>query len=169
MNRLILCLLSLLGGMSVCHYVFRTVAVAAIYLTFHFLVCLFLPAPIPAEYWVREMIGVKRMLASSISTPRIIFLGGSSTLFGIDASQVEEETGIRAMNMGMHAGMRLERVLSVGEDTARRGDILVLALEHIFYNCDRSWNSWQVTNALAWDRSYFHSLPIGTQILAVFS
>jgi hypothetical protein len=128
------------------------------------------PSPISAEYWVRELIVIKRMLANSISSPRIIFLGGSSTLFSIDAKQIEETTGVRAMNMGVHAGMRLEQVLSVGEDVARRGDILVLALEHVFYSCNREpWNGWQVTNALAWDKSYFDRLPLLTRIGAIFS
>ena len=151
-------------------YFFRTVAVAATYLGLHFVVCLFLPSPISAEYWVRELIGIKRILANSIVSPRIIILGGSSTLFSIDARQIEETTGIRAMNMGMHAGMRLEQVLSVGKDMVRRGDILVLALEYGFYNCDHeSWSGWQVRNALAWHRSYFDNLPLVTRIAAIFS
>lgn len=151
-------------------YFFRTVAVAATYLGLHFLVCLFLPSPISAEYWVRELIVIKRMLAHSIPSPRLIFLGGSSTLFDIDASQVEEMTGLRAMNMGVHAGMRLEQVLLVGEDVVGRGDILVLAMESGYYSCDQEpWIDWQVRNALAWDRSYFDNLPLVTRIAAIFS
>ena len=162
-------LLPILGKFVRQHF-FRIIGVAAIYLTLHVLICLYVEAPIPGEYWVRELIGVHRMLASSISTPRIVFLGGSSTLFGVDARQVEEETGERAFNMGMHAEMRLERVLSIGEETARRGDVLVLALEKIFYSCEQKlWNSWQVNNALAWDRSYFDGLPLVTRISAIFS
>ena len=73
------------------------------------------------------------------------------------------------MNMGLHAGMRLERVLAIGESVARRGDIVVLSLEHVFYRCSGPWTNWQLTNALAWDRSYFDSLPIVTRIGAILS
>jgi hypothetical protein len=151
-------------------YVFRTVAVASIYLTIHFSVCLFLSSPISAEYWVRELLVVKEKLADSISSsPRVIFLGGSSALFGIDAQEVAAETGLPTMNMGLHAGMRLDRVLSAGEDVVRRGDVLVLPLEYDFYSCDqKAWSDWQLRNALAWDRSYFDSLSLGTRIKAVF-
>jgi hypothetical protein len=151
-------------------YVFRMIAVSAIYVTLHFSLCLFLPSPIAAEYWARELIVVKSMLANSILSPRIIFLGGSSTLFGIDAIQVEKKSGVPAMNMGLHAGMRLKQVLLIGERVVRRGDILVLILEPNFYGCNRmAWNSWQVENALAWDRQYFDNLPLETRIEAIFS
>lgn len=151
-------------------YCFRTVSVTAACLALCFVVCLFLPSPISAEYWVRELIVIKRILANSISSPRIILLGGSSALFGIDAKKVEEATGVRAMNMGVHAGMRLEQVLSVGKDVARRGDILVLAMEPNFYSCAwGSWSGWHLRNALAWDRSYFGGLPFVTRIAAIVS
>src|SRR2546430_777789 len=117
-------------------YLVRTLAVTAVYLTIHFLVCLLLPSPISAEYWARELIVVKEKLASMICcSPRIIFLGGSSTLFGIDAEEVTARIGLPTMNMGLHAGLRLDRVLSVGEHVVRRGDVLVLALEVGYYSC----------------------------------
>lgn len=151
-------------------YCLKTIVTAAIYITLHFCVCLFVPSVIPAEYWVRELIVVKRRLAASILSPRIIFLGGSSTLFGINAREVEAETGLPAMNMGLHAALPLERVLSIGDEVVRSGDVLVLSLEYNFYACGRgAWNRWQVGNALAWDRSYFGSLPFGDRIKATFS
>ena len=150
-------------------YFFRIFAVALLYLPVHFAVCLFLPAPISAEYWVRELIVVKQILANAIRSPRFIFLGGSSTLFGIDAKKVAAEIGLPTMNMGLHGGMRLGQMLSVGEDVVRPGDVLVLSLEVHYYSCDRAaWNNWQVRNALAWDRSYFDSLSLGTRVKALF-
>jgi hypothetical protein len=151
-------------------YLVKTVAVSAIYLTVNFLVCLFLPSPIPAEYWVRELIVVKEKIADTICcTPRILFLGGSSSLFGIDAEEVTAQTGMPAVNMGLHAGLRLDRVLSVGEHVVRRGDVLVLPLEQPYYTCGEiGWSDWQITNALAWDRPYFDNLSLGNRIQATF-
>jgi hypothetical protein len=163
-------LLSVLEGRSVARYFFRTIGVATSYLAIHFFVCLFIASPISAEYWVRELIAIKEKLANSISSPRIIFLGGSNVLFGIDAKQVEETTGVHSLNMGLHAELRLDRVLSIARDVARRGDILVLAFEHTYYSCAReSWDDWQLRNALAWDRSYFDNLPLVTRIAAIFT
>jgi hypothetical protein len=151
-------------------YFLRTLAAAAIYITLHFCVCLFVPSPIAAEYWVREMLVVKSRLAESIPSPRIIFIGGSSVLIGIDAVEVEKETGTPTMNMGLHAAIRLDRILQIGEQMARPGDIFVLSLEHSFYSCDQKyWNDWQVRNALAWDREYFNSFPVETRVKAIYS
>jgi hypothetical protein len=130
-------------------YFFRIIAIAATCLAIHFCVCLYMPSLTAAGYWVREMIIVKRALADSSSSPRIVVLGGSSALFGIDARQVTAETGVFTMNMGLHAAMRMDRLLAVGEETARRGDIFVLALEHTFYDCaEVLWTDWQIRNML---------------------
>lgn len=150
-------------------YCFRIFAVASIYLAVHFIVYLLLPSPINAEYWVRELIVVKQRLSDSISSPqRIIFLGGSSALFGIDAQKIAAKTDLPSINMGLHAGMRLQQVLSVGEDVVRQGDIVVLILEVPYYSCGQAaWDNWQLRNALAWDRSYFNNLSLGTRIKAI--
>lgn len=127
----------------------------------HVLVLLTVAAPIPAEYWVYETIIVKRSIAASLPSPRIIFLAGSSALFGIDAKYIEASTGIPTMNMGLHAGMRLDQILDIGEEMARPNDVIVLALERDFYGCGRqNLTSWQVRNWLAWDRGRFNALPL---------
>jgi hypothetical protein len=151
-------------------YFFRIIAVTATCLAIHFSVCLYMPSLTSAGYWVREMIIVKRALAESSPSPRIIVLGGSSALFGIDASQVTAETSIFAMNMGLHAAMRMDRLLAVGQESARRGDIFVLALEHTFYDCaEVLWTDWQIRNMLAWDRPYFDALPLRSRLAGVFT
>jgi hypothetical protein len=149
-------------------YFFRVIAIAAACLAIHFFVCLYMPSPIAAEYWVREMIVVKRALA--VSSPRIVVLGGSSSLFGIDARQVTAETGVFTMNMGLHVGVRIDRLLAVGEEMAQRGDIFVLALESLYYDCAAThWTDWQIRNMLAWDRAYFDDLPFRSRLIGVFT
>jgi hypothetical protein len=151
-------------------YFFRIIAVAATCLAIHFCVCLYMPSLTAAGYWVREMIIVKRALADSSPSPRIVVLGGSSALFGIDARQVTAEAGVFTMNMGLHATMRMDRLLAVGEETARRGDVFVLALEHTFYDCaEVLWTDWQIRNMLAWDRPYFDGLPLRSRLTGIFT
>lgn len=151
-------------------YIRRVAIVALTFLFLHFSISIFIPSPIASEYWVRELIIIKNALADSVSSPRIIFLGGSSTLFGVDAKQVESELGIPAMNMGLHAAMQLERVLSIGEMISHAHDIVVLPLEAHFYSCDAdTWDNWRATSALTWDRPYFDNLPLAARIEAVYS
>jgi hypothetical protein len=129
------------------------------------------PAPVPAEYWVAQMISIKEGLLAEQSSPRIIFLGASSTLFGIDADRVSAALHVNAMNMGLHGGLRLDRLMMLARDNAKRGDILVMPLEPVYYNCfDQSWNVWWVRNGVAWDRAhYFDQLPLAARVLAVWT
>jgi hypothetical protein len=151
-------------------YVATVAAVAAALVALHFAICLFVPAPISAEYWVREVMIVKERLAARVSGPRVLFLGGSSTLFGVDARQFESELGVRAVNLGLHAGMRLDDILSFGESVARSGDTVVLMLEPPFYRCDAlEWTDWQLRNAIAWNRPHFESLSLWERTKAVYS
>jgi hypothetical protein len=132
-------------------YIIKLGVAALGYLAFHCCIILFLPAPLPAAYWVREMIVVKRHQTSMIPSPKIVFLGGSSVLFGIDATMVENEIHVPTENFGLHAGMRLDWLLAEGERAVTSGDLLVLALEPNFYECGQStWTQWQLYNALAW-------------------
>jgi hypothetical protein len=151
-------------------YIFRLLAVCAGFLAAHFAVCMYVPALISSEYWVRELILVKAALQEKQLSPRILFLSGSSTLFGIDAKLVEEKLGVPAFNMGLHAGMRLDQILAVGEASARRGDLLVLALEPPYYNCNvEKWNEWSLRSVLTWDREYFNRLNAFDRAQAIFS
>ena len=151
-------------------YVFVTLGIAALYAVVHFLIVMFVPGPIAAEYWLRELIIVKQKLAAAETPPRIIFLGGSSTLFSVDAELVSKELMIPAFNMGLHAGLRLDRLLEAGKTVIRRGDIVVMPLEYAYYSCkQQTWDEWQLRNMVAWDRTYFGRLSVGDRLVAVFS
>jgi hypothetical protein len=148
-------------------YVVKLCVAAISYLAVHSSIILFLPAPLPAAYWVREMIVVKRHQADLMTSPKIVFIGGSSVLFGIDAGMVQTALHMPAENFGLHAGMRLDWLLAEGEQTTRAGDLLVLALEPNFYECGQNaWTQWQLYNALAWRNFRAESMP--QQLRGVF-
>ena len=126
----------------------------------HYLILLTVRAPLPAEYWLREFIIVKRYQADAMPSPKIIFIGGSCTLFGIDAAEVQKSLGIPAINFGLHAGLRLEDHLSNARYVAKPGDIIILSLEPAYYDYyTTTWTTWNLRNALAWNRSSLDGLP----------
>src|SRR5436190_22159736 len=100
-------------------YLIRFLALAILVILIPYIVALFVRAPIEAEYWVREMIVIKRDAALRIHAPKIVFLGGSYTLFGIDAEKVANDLHVPAVNFGLHGGMRLEWLLNQANDVAR--------------------------------------------------
>lgn len=139
-------------------YWFKTLAAAALFYAAILVVLCWVRTPIPAEYWVREAIVIKRYLAGRISSPKIVVLGGSSVLFGVDTAQMEEALHVPAFNLGLHASLPLADVLEEGRRAARPGDVLVLALEAHYYSPRPSWSPWQVTNAVAWNPASLDAL-----------
>jgi hypothetical protein len=129
-----------------------------------------MPTMISSEYWLRELIIIKEQQAALLKSPKLVFLGGSSTLFGIDAKQVENAIGTPVMNMGLHGGMSASRILSIGRDVLNPGDTVVLLLEYPHYSCDGdAWDGWRVRSALTWDREQFSALPLSDRVGAVFA
>ncbi|CAA9891396.1 conserved hypothetical protein [Candidatus Methylobacter favarea] len=115
-------------------------------------VLILIDAPVPAEYWVAEMITIKKNLVKEYAGKRkIIVAGGSSTLFGINAEHASEQLDMPVINFGLHAGLNLEKILQVVSAVVEPGDFLILPLEPGYYGCNTKMNSWQVANIVGWD------------------
>lgn len=69
----------------------------------------------------------------SIAGPRLIFVGGSNLLFGLDSRRVEEELGMPVVNLGMHAGAGLRFMLNHTDNLVREGDVVVLSPEYAHF------------------------------------
>lgn len=150
-------------------YLVKFVAVTLAAVILHISIILYLPGPITAEYWVRGDLIVKHDLAAQITEPKIVFLSGSGTLFNVDAARISEAYKRPVVNFGLHAAMRLERLLSVAPPVMKRGDILVLPLEQLYFQCEKnSWTEWDLRNGRAWDAEYFDALPLTQRVKAVF-
>jgi hypothetical protein len=132
-------------------YLLKVGVVAVCLIVAQYFVLLTIRAPLPAEYWIREFVIAKRYDAAQMQSPKIIFVGGSCTLFGIDAAQVQKSMGMPAVNFGLHAGMRLEDHLAEALAAAKPTDIVVLSLEPAYYDYySATWTTWQLRSALAW-------------------
>jgi len=151
-------------------YVIKTLVVTSLYIALHCAAVLWVRAPIAAEYWERESLLVKERIAKETPSPKIIFVGGSSTLFDIDAERVSKELDVPSVNLGLHAGLPLSTLLAESKDAAKAGDVMVLTLEHPYYTCDeQTWSDWQLRNAIAWSPNAFDAMPFSQRIRAIFS
>jgi hypothetical protein len=145
----------------------QVVAVSAASITLlYILLFLFqLGAPVPAEYWVREVKIAKQYLAHQINVPKIVILGGSNALFGVDSALIERETGFTTFNMSLHGGLDLAYLVQSATPVLKKGDTLVLALEFSFYTDRNSklacfFTSWYANNLMAWDSGYITDMPL---------
>ncbi len=72
----------------------------------------------------------KHRRLDSIQIPKIIFVGGSSTAFGLNSQLLEDSLHIPVVNMGLHAGLGLEFMLSEVQNSINKGDVIVIAPEY---------------------------------------
>jgi hypothetical protein len=133
-----------------------------------FLALLYLQLGVPtnSSSWAYEIAQRKITIAAAISGPRLLLLGGSNATFGLSARTLEEETGVKTVNMGTYAGWDVDYLLAWIERTARPGDTVLLDLEYQLYV--RPLGSEPHDDyILARDPDYFRALsPLGKLDLA---
>ncbi len=80
-----------------------------------------------------SVLDVKDQHLHEIASPRIVAIAGSSALYGINAAQLEQTTGMHAYNYGSGASIGLFYMLHRAERVLQKGDIALLALEYQNY------------------------------------
>ena len=107
---------------------------------------------------------IKDTYAQSINSPKLVFISGSNTLFGVDTERLEHELSIPTVNYGVNAGLlfyNLHRALP----HLHSGDTVILPLEYSFY----TYKCIPVETGYAqyitgYDISTFKALPLSIKI-----
>lgn len=79
---------------------------------------------------------------TSITEPKIIIVGGSSTAFGVDSEMLEKYTGMPVVNFGLYAALGTKVMMDLSRANIREGDVIVLAPEidpqtmSLYFNSD---------------------------------
>jgi hypothetical protein len=148
------------------------ISLVVIAITYFSLALSLTPAPISAEYWVREMTVVKRSIAHHYRGQRkLIIAAGSNVLFSVDTGELSKHFRIPVINYGLHAGLPLDEILGEAAAAAERNDTVILPLEPEYY-CDSTSSkntSWRARNAIAWDRDRWRTWSILQRVEAMSS
>lgn len=113
---------------------------------------------LPTEYWIRDVYILKHHIAKNIKEKKIVIISGSSGLFGVDSSLIEDITGIKTLNMSTHAGLTLDFILEPRKLFLKKGDIAVLPLEFECYRQKTLYNDLTIEAVITWDRNYYDHL-----------
>jgi len=81
------------------------------------------------QQWFKELYPLKKHMAKAKKSPKIIIIGGSSSLFGISGKKLHEYTGMDNINFSMSILMPMRFYLVDLEKHVGKGDIVVLPLE----------------------------------------
>ncbi|WNZ43980.1 hypothetical protein Q2T42_19290 [Leptolyngbya boryana CZ1] len=66
----------------------------------------------------------------TVSSPRLILVGGSSVAFGINSPDLQARLPYQVINMGIHAGLGAEFMLNEVKSSVKSGDVIVISLEY---------------------------------------
>ncbi|OQW64943.1 MAG: hypothetical protein BVN29_11290 [Nitrospira sp. ST-bin5] len=117
-----------------------------------------LGAPVQAEYWLYDSAIVKHHLAAHTSTPKVLVLGGSSTLFGIDSKMIESELGLPTINLALHAGFSFNHAFREAQQFLQPHDQVILGIEYYRYSRNRPYDRWFTNQVMSWNTDYFWTL-----------
>jgi len=109
---------------------FITAFAAAFFLVFGLTVagfCLNLGVRSNSSQWAFDINEKKMRLAAQTGSPKLLLVGGSATLFGVSAREIQNQTGFRTINLGTHASLGTSYILYLAQEAAKPGDTVLLA------------------------------------------
>lgn len=81
--------------------------------------------------WVNEAYRLKIAAAKQLrGAEKVLLVGGSATMFGLDSEQFAAEFGKPAVNLGVNAGIGSYEVPYLIDQVLERGDLVVMPLEY---------------------------------------
>lgn len=123
----------------------------------------------PADYWIRDAFVLKEHLADQVAgEPRILIMAGSGSLYGIDSSLIEKETGRPTVNLAINGGLGLDFIAKQTLRVAGPGDVVLAPLEPSFIQLPMI-PQWFYNNIMAWGDWYFDSLSTWGKTKFLFS
>jgi hypothetical protein len=115
--------------------------------------------PTQDSLWIIEVYQYKEELAQRATSPKVILVGGSNMLFGVDSGRLGEEWDTPVVNLAVHAGLGLPYTLERSKRVLRAGDAALLSLEWEMYQHTRRYTEVGIDFITSSDGGYFSSLP----------
>lgn len=120
--------------------------------------------PTPSSMPIHVSAQKKLDLLAAIDDRKILLVGGSSTFYGVRAKIIEQETGIKTVNMALSAGRGIPYILDKAREIAEPGDIIIMPLEYQLYLYDGTPTFVAADYIISRDPEYFYHLPLREQL-----
>lgn len=142
------------------NFVILVIVFVPVLFTTYLLLFLFqLNASVSADYWVNDAYTYKDYRAKSMQSKKIIILGGSNALFGINSEVIEKLTGYPVLNLATHAGLDMDYLYYKLKQHIGQEDIVVMPLEFSYYTASDNITDLFSNNMMSWGRDYLLQLP----------
>lgn len=110
-------------------YVFCTLFLSTLIFVFIVHGIIYEPKGIYSDSY-QSVIQDKFRILITTDDPKIIIVGGSNCAFGINQKMIEDASGYKVVNMGLHAGFGHMFYSELAKANVNKGDIVLLAYEY---------------------------------------
>jgi hypothetical protein len=83
----------------------------------------------------------KQARLRSLPSPKLVFIGGSNLMFGLDGERIEKELGVGVVNMGFNGFLGPRFLINEVRDSLHAGDVVVVSFEYEAYFEPTPYNS----------------------------
>lgn len=90
--------------------------------------------PVPNTQWVSQAYAHKLGLASAVGQPKLLVVGGSATMFGVDSRIMAEALGRPVVNLGVNAGILTPFIHHYARQAIKPGDWVLLPVEYPLFH-----------------------------------
>jgi hypothetical protein len=119
--------------------------------------------------WINNSFVIKDNYAKSINTPKIVFTGGSSTLYGVNTIDIEKELKTPTVNMAIHVGLQTDYIIYRAKSILKSGDIAILSFEYEALTWNGEQSPVRTDYILTHDKMYFNNMNFYEQLFMIYS
>jgi hypothetical protein len=119
--------------------------------------------------WINDVRIKKEEIARRIAGQKVVFGGGSATLFGVKAKVIEDTIGIPCVNLAIHGGLNIGYVIYNLKKVIKKGDIVILPLEYSYFTDDGKIDRITFNYVVSYDKEYFRSLTYSQKLKILLS
>lgn len=119
--------------------------------------------------WINNSLIEKESISDAIKRPKIVFLGGSATLFGVRTKEIQKEFNLPTVNLAVHAGLKIDYILYRAKRSLKEGDTVILIPEYAHYIYDGGLTEIKINYVRNYDREYFDSRPLAEKFNYLYS
>lgn len=108
----------------------------------------------------QSLIQDKYRILKETNDPKIIIVSGSSSSFGLDQEMLENATGYKVANLGLHAGFGHLFYSELAKANINKGDIVLLGYEYFWQNGFDSMDQNLIMTGIDDDVEMYTQIPI---------
>ncbi|UNC93643.1 hypothetical protein [Candidatus Contubernalis alkaliaceticus] len=115
-------------------YLLTSLLLILVYISAFIFQVVFISPPPPSEgvevlYWINNCKEIKEDLILKVEGPKIIFNGGSNTLFNVRTEDITEALGVPTYNLAIHWDLGMHFFIEESKPLLNEGDVIILPLQ----------------------------------------